>query len=465
MPRTLIISAGPVNSPGIGPATGDLGHVDWSDLTGDPKGLPRPDIITISSNSGSSYFSGLAAGWTDANGHILPNLLKQYGRNANDYSKIAATGFSAGHGLFGPLLDRDGDSIDAAVLFDSCFTGKGPQSHPSNGKDGYASFGARAIRGEKLLVLTSSHGVNGPDLVATATGSECALESFRRAMATAGGNDEPFAVPAGIPTNRPQGNFYGPKGITSEVETHRDGNFFVMDYADAYYHGEHINFLSTSIVQAFMVPYLSTGEIPGLVGGGTLETFSKIPIWQILLGVAAAGVVIYGGMQLAKRRKANPILGPAPSPMPYKHDNQVMRLAMYEPSASAHQSGQIYFAEIEKKIRYGKNGRLLKTPKIEKIPGAGDNVVAFLDYHVLPGTRHLGPKGRASNGSDAIYIDYMATRNDFYGRGYAKALVQKLYADHADAAWIDWGSILHDAAAKLFFRQRREGQLTTIGKL
>jgi hypothetical protein len=318
MPRVLVINAGPVNGPGISKYPGDIGQVDWLDLTGDPKGLPRPDILTITGN-GSSYFSGLANGWTGSDGRILPNLLKQYGRSALDYDKIAVTGFSAGHGLFGPLLLADGDSIDAAVLFDSCFTGKGPPSHPSNGKDGYASFGARAIRGEKLFVLTSSHGENDPTLVATATGSQCALESFRRAVEDAGGSDEPFTVPPGVPTNRPSGNFYAPTKVVSEVETHRDGNFFVLDYGPAYYHGDHINLLSRDILSAFMAPYLSTGEIPGLVGGWALETFSKVPWWAILLGVAAAGGAIYGGIQLAKRRKSNPILEPAPSPLPYNH--------------------------------------------------------------------------------------------------------------------------------------------------
>jgi len=248
----LVISAGPVNGPGISKRPGDIGQVDWSE---------PPDILTINGN-GSSYFSGLASQWT-ANGHILPQLLAHYGRSQASYSSISLTGFSAGHGLFGPLLLLDGDSIAAAVLFDSCFTGKGPPDHPSNGKDGYAAFGARAVAGEKLLVLTASRGENGPGMVASSTGSQCALASYERALALAGGVDSSFEVPAGVPTTNPKGNFYGP----GDLVTHRAGNFFVLDYGNLYYHGDHINLLSRDVLSAFLAPYLATGSVPGLSSG------------------------------------------------------------------------------------------------------------------------------------------------------------------------------------------------------
>jgi hypothetical protein len=282
----LVINAGPVNGPGISKRPGDIGQVDWAE---------KPDILTISGN-GSSYFSSLASQWT-VNGHILPQLLAHYGRSASSYSSISLTGFSAGHGLFGPLLLLDGDDIAAAVLFDSCFTGKGPPDHPSNGKDGYAAFGARAIRGEKLLVLTASRGENGPGLPPTATGSQCALASFQRALDLAGATDTPFDVPAGIPTTNPKGNFYGP----GQLETHRAGLFFVFDYGPLYYHGDHINLLSRDILSAYLAPYLSgltpggptSPPLPGTVDpqdpGAPADGASSSSATPLLIGALAMG--------------------------------------------------------------------------------------------------------------------------------------------------------------------------------
>ena len=243
----LIISAGPVFSPGIAPRPGDIGQADWSLWSVDP------DIITISGN-GSSHFAALAASWKQ-DGHILPQLLAHYGRSASDYSSISLTGFSAGHGLFDPLLLLDADDITAAVFFDSCFTLRG-----GNGKSGYARFGAMAIEGHKLLVLTSSDGQNGAGLPPSDTGSECALASFQRALDATGQQDSPFDIPAGVPTTNPKGNFYG----HGELETHHAGLFFVLDYGPLYFHGDHINLLSRDVLSAFLVPYLATGAVPGL---------------------------------------------------------------------------------------------------------------------------------------------------------------------------------------------------------
>ena len=286
--RVLLINAGPVSGPGVSKGPGDIGAVDWGFV---------PDIVTIS-GEGSSYFSGLASSWTK-DGHILPSLLANYGRVVSDYDKIGVTGFSAGHGLFGPLLLLDGDSIDAAVLFDSCFTGKGPPSHPSNGKDGYASFGERAIRGEKLLVMTSSWGANPPTLVATATGSECALASFQRALDAAGASDTSFAVPPGILTTNPKGsNFYAKTG---GLETHHAGDFFVLDYGPVFYHGDHPRLLTRDVLQAFMAPYLATGEVPGLTGGVFSGT-SRTPL--VVGGVVLTLLAVAGGVALARKRAA-----------------------------------------------------------------------------------------------------------------------------------------------------------------
>lgn len=270
----LVINMGPVYGPNAGaPSTGDIGDVAWQ---GEP-----PDILTISGN-GSSHFSDLASSWM-SNGHILPQLLAHYGRRAEDYDAIALTGFSAGHGLAAPLLLLDGDSISAAVMFDACFS---LRTQPK-GKDGYASFGARAARGEKLLVLTSSHGQNGPGLLPSWTGSECALDSFDRAVADTGATPQIVPPPPGIPTSNPKGNFYGDGSLTVE----QAGQFVVLDYGPLYYHGDHINLLSRDVLSTYLAPYLATGRVPAI---GALETGAPSgdsSSLGLILGAAAVALV------------------------------------------------------------------------------------------------------------------------------------------------------------------------------
>lgn len=279
----LIINVGPVFSPGIAKRPGDIGAVDWY------PDQPPPEILTISGN-GSSHFAQLAIGWK-RDGHILPQLLAQYGRSASDYSSISLSGFSAGHGLVDPLLLLDGDSINAAVMFDACFTLRG-----GNGKSGYASFGERAARGERLLVLTSSHGQNGKDLPPSDTGSECALASFDRSVMTVGASTSSFEVPAPIPTFNPKGNFYGP----GTLETHRAGLFFVLDYGPLFFHGDHINLLSRDVLSAFLAPYIATGQVPGFAVdpgavGSAENADNSVPV------LAAAGALTLLLVYLATR--------------------------------------------------------------------------------------------------------------------------------------------------------------------
>lgn len=101
-----------------------------------------------------------------------------------------------------------------------------------------------------------------------------------------------------------------------------------------------------------------------------------------------------------------------------------------------------YFAEGQRKIRTGKNGRTLKTPKIEVIPGADPHSVSFLDHHPM--------------NENTTYIDYMKTRADMTGQGHARRLVETLYDRHSRRASetgqtqaVHWGKIMDPAAGKL----------------
>jgi len=141
------------------------------------------------------------------------------------------------------------------------------------------------------------------------------------------------------------------------------------------------------------------------------------------------------------------------SPLKYKHGWPVERLALIDPAAPPSPPGHPYFAKTK-----------------HRVPAAGPGVVAFLDYHILPGTgggmkivetttlatgetvrkRSAPEQGR----TDAVYIDYITTRDDQQGRGHMRALVGQLYADHPQAAWIDWGEIYSAEVARLWKRYR-----------
>lgn len=75
-----------------------------------------------------------------------------------------------------------------------------------------------------------------------------------------------------------------------------------------------------------------------------------------------------------------------------------------------------YFAEIQKWERYGSSGRRLKKPrKGEIIPGVSNVCIAgFLDYH-KPSENYW-------------YIDYMKTRTDMRGKGYASQLIDEFFS-------------------------------------
>jgi hypothetical protein len=269
----LLIWGGPVYAPGSSPyAAGDVGKVQWERPT---------DIVTFSHGAGggigSDAFSGLASSFRDADGRILPRLLASTGRDIASYEQIAIAGFSAFHGLANQLLGSDGDYIDAAVLLDSCF--ETPGSAP---KAGYASFAERAARGDRLMVFTASSGQNGPGLPPTTHGYDCAFAAANLGAARAGNPLTQESVPEGI--------------IPPKCGAFQAGGLWVLNYCDAYLHGDHINALSVKVLQHLLAPYLGdaqSGATPGHHGG----FWSRY--WPVL---AVGGVVLTAGLGVAAAR-------------------------------------------------------------------------------------------------------------------------------------------------------------------
>lgn len=88
------------------------------------------------------YFRG-------ADGRVLPNLLKHYVPGL-DVGRVAFVGFSAAHGFLNPYANNDADraGTDSFLMLDSVFGG---------GKTGYQKFARDAIRGDKMLVTSTSN--------------------------------------------------------------------------------------------------------------------------------------------------------------------------------------------------------------------------------------------------------------------------------------------------------------------
>mgnify|MGYP003636863348 FL=1 len=108
------------------------------------------------------------------------------------------------------------------------------------------------------------------------------------------------------------------------------------------------------------------------------------------------------------------------SPLPYRRAGNVKRLALCDSSVTEPPNQHdTYFAEIQKWNRYGKTGRTLKKKrKGELIPGVSLVCIAgFLDFH--------------SVGENMYYLDYMKTRTDMRGKGYATQLVDEFFKRYA----------------------------------
>lgn len=132
-----------------------------------------------------------------------------------------------------------------------------------------------------------------------------------------------------------------------------------------------------------------------------------------------------------------------PSPLEYPRPGIFQRFALWSPEAGP--TTERYFAPTERVHRYGKTGKLLKTPRIETFPGARPGTLAWLDWHQLaPGD---------------LYIDFMTVRSDWRSHGLGRQLVEQFYQQVViprGYAYVDWGQILSDYAERLFHHMRRQ---------
>jgi GNAT superfamily N-acetyltransferase len=134
------------------------------------------------------------------------------------------------------------------------------------------------------------------------------------------------------------------------------------------------------------------------------------------------------------------------SPLVYDRSGDVRRFALYSPELVdvPFDPRDVYFAETERKHRYGANKRLLKTPRIEIIPGARPGTLGWVDWHwEAPGY---------------IYIDFMKVRSDWRTRGAGRQLVEAFYTYVVGPNAVEsvhWGRVVSPYAWKIYERMQR----------
>jgi GNAT superfamily N-acetyltransferase len=169
----------------------------------------------------------------------------------------------------------------------------------------------------------------------------------------------------------------------------------------------------------------------------------------LVAGLAAVGAARRGS---ASRSDLQVVRGP--SPLPYPRSGEVQRISLIDPDAGPALPNHGYFAPTTRKVTRSPTGRAYKAPKVETLPGALPGTVAFLDYHLLPGT------------GGAVYLDFYSVRPDFRGQGLGRRIIEEFYLQFADAPWIDWGEVVSREAQATWRRMKSDpGVPRTYGKV
>lgn len=206
----------------------------------------------------SSAYSRLAASLKDADGRIIPNLLK---RHKVEGSTPSFVGFSAAHGFLNPLLGNAADraAIKAVILMDATFGG---------GKTGYVAAAQDASHGKPLLVsVTSDKGSTDP-----LSNGDFAWREY-------------VLKPAGL-LNMPPTSPVPPMPNPSEG-VFKQSNLWYYRYAHAQYAHQNLGQLMKPVVEAHLLPYLTVSG-GGITPGGGSRGTSILPIIAAVAAFAAA---------------------------------------------------------------------------------------------------------------------------------------------------------------------------------
>jgi len=174
----------------------------------------------------------------------------------------------------------------------------------------------------------------------------------------------------------------------------------------------------------------------------------------LTLGLVA-GLALAGAARRGSASQSNLRIVQGPSPLSYPRSGEVQRISLIDPDASPTLPIHAYFAPTTRKITQNTaTGRAYKAPKTVTLPGALPGTVAFLDYHLLPGT------------GGAVYLDFYSVRPDFRGQGLGRRIIDEFYLQFADAPWIDWGEVVSREARATWRRMKSDpGVPRTYGKV
>lgn len=123
------------------------------------------------------------------------------------------------------------------------------------------------------------------------------------------------------------------------------------------------------------------------------------------------------------------------SPLEYPSSRSaVQRLTVRHPNVNeGKERKDTYIDETTRKIRTGKNGRLLKTPREEVTPGAGENAAGFVDYE------HMG---------DTLKIHYMKTAGHLQNSGVAQRGLEELIK-RKNPKSLNFGKLMSPASGRV----------------
>jgi hypothetical protein len=194
----------------------------------------------------SSYWSERAEQLRDAQGRILPNLVRAYaGVELGQVDQVALAAFSAGHGLLNKVgaVPADRERLSAMLLHDATFSGFNDPP-----KAGYVAMGRRAIDGSALMVSTTSLGGG----VSYATGRDSWLPIWNTLQQQTG--------------RAPMREFPGPALAATGTWWRLGGSCVWGDLPNVSHVGQHD--LAPTVWQQWLAPYLARWRYLGplLVG-------------------------------------------------------------------------------------------------------------------------------------------------------------------------------------------------------
>ena len=219
----------------------------------------------------SSAYSRMWSSLKDANGQIIPNLLRKHGIAPG--GRVGFVGFSAAHGLLSPMLNNDADRamIDSVLLMDACF---------GSGKVGYQKALVDAAAGKLLFVMLSTTIPGTPPAKSDVlhSGTLCVM---RHVIEPTGLVPKPVPVRAPLP--EPFGGTWQFGKLGFWVKLPDDAGKTVLPHYE-------LGKLTLPAVEAYLLPRYR-GE---LQGGGAGLRLSGWPWWAYAgVGVLAVGAGLF----------------------------------------------------------------------------------------------------------------------------------------------------------------------------